>query len=262
MNYQNNLENDESSCCPSLLSCFLSSVFPCYWCCSCHTINEREEAVYLRFGKFEAVYRKPGLYCLNTAGLEGCKISTAIQSFDVPKLKVVDQCGNPLIVSGVVTYQVVDSKRAAIDVVNYRHYLSTQSEVVLRQICTLYPYQSSDEKAESLKDDAQKVKFEITKLLQEKASLAGIQIIAFEFKELSYAPEIAANMLLRQQAQARLSAKQIIVVGAVAIAHGAVDQMKKSGMELSKNEESRLVGNLLLTMCSETGIQPTIDIAQ
>lgn len=38
--------------------------------------------------------------------------------------------------------------------------------------------------------------------LQKKVDIAGIKVIAFQFNEISYAPEIAALMLKKQQAGA------------------------------------------------------------
>ncbi len=40
-------------------------------------------------------------------------IPTSMQTLDIKRATVVDKNGNPIVVSGVVTFQVVDSVRAA-----------------------------------------------------------------------------------------------------------------------------------------------------
>ena len=82
---------------------------------------------------------------------------------------------------------------------------------------------------DSLKTEAAKVRKEICQLLQAKASIAGIHVLNFEFKELSYAPEIAASMLVRQQAEAMLEARQVVVEGGVRIAYEAITHLKSAG---------------------------------
>ena len=187
-------------------------------------------------------------------------VSIAIQSLEVPSVKVVDVKGNPLIVSGVVTYQIVDSRRAALEVAAWRQYLSTQAEVVLKQICASHPYESRVVGEDSLKTEANKVRREICQLLQAKASIAGIHVLNFEFKELSYAPEIAASMLVRQQAEAMLETRQVVVEGGVRIAYEAITHLKSAGLEIGDGEASRLAGNLVLVICSESRVTPTIQL--
>lgn len=260
------MNDDFSTKCPSILSCIVSSIFPCFWASSFETLPQQQEMVVLNFGKVKGVIREPGLYCINPVGTETKKIYTSLQSFDIPQQKVVDVCGNPILVSGVVTMRIIDAKRALIDVVDCYKFLKTQSEVVLRQICSMYAYESRNEMkdqfaaTESLTTENGQIKAKVIELLQKKVSDAGVAIISFEFKEISYAPEIASNMLVKQQAQAKLDARHIIVDGAVNIATNAINQLKKNGIAVSDQESSRLVGNLVLTICGESNIQPVINL--
>jgi len=147
-----------------------------------------------------------------------------------------------------------------LDVASYLKYLQTQAEVVLKQICSSHPYISNNPNEDSLKREATKVKAEIISLIQAKALPAGIQILSFEFKELSYAPEIAAGMLVKQQAEAMLEARQIVVSGAVSIAMDAISHLKTSGLAIPDAEASRLASNLVVTICSESRVQPTLSM--
>jgi hypothetical protein len=53
----------------------------------------------------------------------------------------VDRNGNPLIVSGIVVYQFVNSKRAALDIENAAMFVRDQSQAVMKQIVSEYPYE-------------------------------------------------------------------------------------------------------------------------
>ena len=255
------VNDDFSLCCPSTLSCLCSALCPCVWLSACTQIDYNTELVYLNYGKFLGVLREPGISIVNPCGMEKVTVSVAIQSLEVPSVKVVDVKGNPLIVSGVVTFQIIDTKKAALDVSAWRSYLSTQAEVILKQICASHPYESRIAGEDSLKAEANKVRREIVQLLQAKVSLAGLHILNFEFKELSYAPEIAASMLVRQQAEAMLEARQVVVEGGVRIAYEAITHLKAAGLEIGDGEASRLASNLVLTICSESRITPTIQLS-
>jgi len=160
----------------------------------------------------------------------------------------------------VVTFQIIDTKKAALDVRQWLQYLNTQAEVVLKQICSSHPYESRIVGEDSLKTEAAKVRREIVQLLQAKVTLAGVHVLNFEFKELSYAPEIAASMLVRQQAEAMLEARQVVVEGGVRIAYEAIQHLRSAGLEIGDGEASRLAANLVLTICSESRITPTIQL--
>ena len=201
------------------------------------------------------------MHCpINLAGMERINVNIAVQSIEIAKVKVVDVKGNPLMVSGVVTFQIIDSKKAALDVKMWSSYLNTQAEVVLKQICSSHPYESRIAGEDSLKTEANKVRREIIQLLQAKVTLAGVHVMNFEFRELSYAPEIAASMLVRQQAEAMLEARQVVVEGGVRIAYEAVSHLRSAGLEIGDGEASRLAANLVLTICSESRITPTIQL--
>jgi hypothetical protein len=51
--------------------------------------------------------------------------------------------------------------------------------------------------------------------LQERLEVAGVTVLDTRLRRLAYAPEIAADMLRRQQADAIVAARQRIVEGAV-----------------------------------------------
>jgi len=239
------------------LSIFLGCLcFPFTICGSFFTLQEREEAVILRYGKYAGVIKEPGIHCSNCWGRTVLRVSTKTISVDLPNVKTADANGNPLIVSGVLSYTIRNPKKAKIDVSNSTAYVITQAQATLKQIVAKYPYES--DAGHSLKSDGGAVGQEFVEILQERVRIAGVKVHSFAFNEISYAPEIAAGMLKRQQAAATVQARRVIVQGAVDIAHGAVTELAAKGIHLEAEHQSRLVTNVLTVMCSDRDAQPTV----
>lgn len=91
------------------------------------------------------------------------------------------------------------------DVAYYSSYIESQALAVLKRACSLYPYECRTGK--SLQSESREVSALLVQLLQEKADVAGVRIVSFELADLQYAPEIAPGMLVRQQAQALIEAR-------------------------------------------------------
>lgn len=96
--------------------------------------------------------------------------------------------------------------------------------------------------------------------LQEAVNPAGIRVLGVRLNDLTYAPEIAQAMLMRQQALALIDARKTIVEGAVAIVHDAVDRLKKAGLEVSPQQREVLISNLLVVLCSGEHAQPVLQV--
>jgi regulator of protease activity HflC (stomatin/prohibitin superfamily) len=233
--------------------------FPIVCCCSWKQVNEREEAVVLQWGRYQKTIKEPGIRWVNCCGTEARTVSTSVRSVDVPQQKMVDGNGNPLLVSAVLVYQVENSFRAAIGVADYNQFVLQQGQAVLKQVVSQHPYEDPNG-GESLRNEAKKIGSQLVETLQAKVNIAGIKIFSYEFNELSYAPEIASQMLKRQQAHALVQARSTIVQGAVETAHGAISAMEAKGFGFSKEGKERLVSSLLTVMCSESDVHPTVSV--
>lgn len=229
------------------------------------SVKQQTETLIFRFGKYESTLTEAGLYWNNMCGREQRTCSTALQSLDLParnakNLVVLDSRGNPLVVSGVVVYHVSDTYKATVATENYRTFIETQSEAVLKNIVGRFPYEAQGD-APCLQRNGDVVAQALQVELQRQLVVAGIEIRSFSLKEISYAPVIAAAMLKRQQAQAMVEARQTIVAGAVDMTHSAVMQLKERGLALNDAETARLVSNLLTVICSESDASPTLPLS-
>lgn len=242
-----------------LLSLLLAVVFlPITLLGSWFVVHPQQEVVVLFWGRLSRVAREPGLYFQNVFGRKLIKVTTKQQAIELHKTTVADANANPIIVAGICTFRVVDSAKAALGVEDYQSFVKSQAVAVLKQVASKYPYESPDR--HSLKDEAAKVGGEMVQALSAKVAAAGVEVISFELSDLSYAPEIAQAMLVRQQAQALVDARKIIVTGAVEIVSGAVTLLAEQGIPLESTHQSRVVGNLLAIICGDAKVQPTYDI--
>lgn len=182
-----------------------------FLCCfnSCFILPERTSMVQLFFGNYNGTINEPGCYCRNSCFVELRKISTATSAIDLTNVKVADSHGSPLMVSGVVTYDVSNSRRAAIDVSNPFQFVADQAPAVLKRVVGKFPYETNATDQPSLRSETTAVSKMMREALQRRCNVAGIRIESFSINELSYAPEIAQSMLRRQQAEAMIEARQV-----------------------------------------------------
>jgi hypothetical protein len=96
--------------------------------------------------------------------------------------------------------------------------------------------------------------------LQNAADPAGIRVLNVLLNDLTYAPEIAQAMLMRQQAMALIDARKTIVEGAVAIVGDAVERLHAAGLEISVAQREQLISNLLVVLCSGERAQPVLQV--
>jgi len=254
-------EQDEDFVVPShcsLLSCLVGiACFPVSLL-SCYVVNPNEEIVLLDYGKYNGTVKEPGCHwtCLPGRGMH--RVSTKVKSIKIAETKTIDKNGNPLLINGILSYQIKSAKRATLDVERADDFVRTQGLAALKQIVCRHPYESDDE--DNLKSHADIIAREMVTILQARVEIAGIHILTFTFNEIFYAPEIASGMLKRQQANAILQARQVIVKGAVEIAQSAIYELGVHGIVLDDKAKARVVSNLLTVICSESHASPVLPL--
>jgi regulator of protease activity HflC (stomatin/prohibitin superfamily) len=193
--------------------------------------------------------------------LESKKISLKAMTLNNGKQKINDQLGNPIIIGIAVIWRVVNTAKAIFNVDNYKEFLSIQSDAALRNIVRLYPYDASNEDNErSLRGSSQEVAEKLRAEIQSKVEVAGLEIIEARITHLSYAPEIAAAMLQRQQASAIVDARQMIVEGAVGMVEMALSKLSENDIvQLDEERKAAMVSNLLVVLCANKDAQPVVN---
>lgn len=173
--------------------------------------------------------------------------------------KVNDSDGNPIDISAVVVWKVVDTAEALFEVDDYENYVEVQSEAALRVLASRHPYDSNDGTT-SLRGNTKEVCDQLQIDIQERLDKAGVEVIEARISHLAYAPEIAAAMLQRQQASAVVAARSQIVEGAVGMVEMALEHLKRDGIiDLDEERKAAMVSNLLVVLCSDRHTQPVIN---
>lgn len=245
-------------------------------------IAPNDSRVLLLFGEYKGTVRDSGFYWVNPFYTKR-KLSLRVRNFETGSTstaeeknqagqvikaasrtasrpsKVNDSDGNPIEISAVVVWKVVDTAEALFEVDDYEHFVEVQSEAALRVLASRHPYDNNEEEV-SLRGNTTEVCDQLKTDIQERLDKAGVDVIEARISHLAYAPEIAAAMLQRQQAQAVVSARTKIVEGAVGMVDMALDQLKREGIvELDEERKAAMVSNLLVVLCSDRHTQPVVN---
>ncbi len=212
-------------------------------------VEPRQARVLLRFGTFSRTVQTPGIHWAFPIGLQklGASLRDAVGT--LPVVTVVEASGNPIQVSAVVVYRVVDARRALLDIRGYHAFVMNQASAALKAICSRYAYSARTSGEPCLKAESPEVLAALQSALQEHVNHAGIEIVLVRLNDLTYAPEIAQAMLLRQQAQAMIEARRTLVDGAVGIAQDALAGLATAGLQLRAPARTALLSNLTLLLC-------------
>ena len=222
-------------------------------------VQPNQAKAILFFGQYLGTIKDNGLF-VTVPLTQKINVSLKVRNFNSSLLKVNDSDGNPIEISAVVVFRVVDTAKALFDVDYYQDFVEIQSETAIRHIATQYPYDTFNDDDLTLRGNTNEVSEELAQELQERLAVAGVEVIETRLNHLAYATEIASAMLQRQQAKAILSARQIIVEGAVSMTQMALEQIE-DGQDINFTDDRKvqLINNLLVSIITDKGTQPVIN---
>jgi regulator of protease activity HflC (stomatin/prohibitin superfamily) len=244
-------------------------------------IAPNQARVLLLFGKYKGSALESGFFWVNPF-FSKKKISLRIRNFETGSVhtperksaegvvqaksrtsgrpsKVNDRDGNPIDISAVVVWRVVNTAEALFEVDDFEDFVSVQSEAALRNMASRHPYDSEDHEI-SLRGSTSEISDQLKADIGDRLDKAGVEVIEARISHLAYSPEIAAAMLQRQQAQAVVAARTKIVEGAVGMVEMALDKLSEKGIiELDDERRAAMVSNLLVVLCSDRHTQPVVN---
>ncbi len=248
-------------------------------------IEPNEARVMLFFGKYEGTVKDNGFFWVNPFYSKK-KLTLRARNLDAEPIKVNDKSGNPILIGMVVVWKVVDTYKASFDIDNasmasaavgsnidnvntkmkaYENFVQIQSEAALRNVAGMYPYDhmSSDDAKNNtltLRSGGEEINDLLEHQINERLSIAGIEVLEARINYIAYAPEIAAVMLRRQQAGAIIAAREKIVEGAVGMVEIALKKFANDGIiELDDDKKAAMVSNLMVVLCGQENAQPIIN---
>lgn len=242
-----------------------------------------EARVMMFFGEYKGTFTKVGYSWVNPF-INTKKLSLRARNLDAEPIKVNDKTGNPVMIGLVLVWKIKDTYKAMFEIDSqtmaqsgaaqqvgtnvsnvmraFEKFVKTQSDAALRQVAGLYAYDNNESgnKELTLRDGADEINKQLEEKLDERLSMAGIEVVEARINYLAYAPEIAAVMLRRQQADAIISAREKIVEGAVSMVKMALNKLSSEDIvELDDDKKAAMVSNLLVVLCGDDSAQPVVN---
>ncbi len=223
-------------------------------------VQPRTQVIVLRFGKYRYTVRDEGLAYAFPFGRALHRVTSSMISVDLPKMMVLEQNGSPIEVSGICSYRVVEAGKALLEIENFNSYVGLLAGAVMKNVCAEYPDETQDASKPCLRKENDVITKHLIRDLQTLVAPAGIEILQMRINDLTYAPEIAQSMLLRQQAVAMVDARRTIVEGAVWTVCNAQEKMRAAGLAMEPAVVQSFAHNLMLVLCSGERVQTFMPI--
>ena len=242
-------------------------------------LEPNEARVMLFFGEYRGTFYENGYWWVNPF-LTAKKISVRARNLNVDPIKVNDKTGNPIMIGLVLVWRIKhnDIYKAVFEIDAHtadgtpvsaskrmnilENFVSVQSDAALRQVAGCYAYDNNDSKTDelTLRSNSEEINNQLERTLNERLEMAGIEVVEARINYLAYAPEIAAVMLRRQQADAIISAREKIVEGAVSMVEMALKKLSEEEIvELDEERKAAMVTNLLVVLCADEAAQPIVN---
>lgn len=253
------------------------------FCANGFTKQEPNEAkVLVFFGKYSGTIDRTGFFWVNPL-LSKKSVSLRARNLNPEPIKVNDKAGNPVMIGMVLVWKLKDTYKAMFEIdsqslagstarisqsyssrllsLAFENFVRVQSDAALRQVASCYAYDNPSTESEfTLRSNADEINDQLVRTLNERLAMAGLHVVEARINYLAYAPEIAAVMLRRQQADAIISAREKIVEGAVGMVKMALDKLNNEGVvDLDDERKAAMVSNLLVVLCSDEPAQPVVN---
>ena len=261
------------------LACVLLLTTIINWC-GFVMVEPNEARVMMFFGKYRGTYKTVGYHWINPF-VNTKKLSLRARNLDAQPIKVNDKQGNPVMIGMVLVWRLKDTYKAMFEIDSqtmasnaatvganvssimraFENFVQIQSDAALRQVAGLYAYDNTTTNDElTLRSGGDEVNEQLKEQLEERLAMAGIEIVEARINYLAYAPEIAAVMLRRQQADAIIAAREKIVEGAVTMVKLALDKLSADEVvELDDDKKAAMVSNLMVVLCGDDAAQPVVN---
>ena len=245
-------------------------------------IEPNEARVMIFFGEYEGTVKDNGFFWVNPFYTKK-KLTLRARNLDAEPIKVNDKTGNPIMIGMVVVWKVTDTYKASFDIDNasmsvnpqpgvdnvsqkmkaYENFVKIQADSALRYVAGMYAYDHTGTAGDdelTLRSGGEEVNNILEEQINERLRISGIDVVEARINYLAYAPEIAAVMLRRQQADAIIAAREKIVDGAVGMVKMALKKLADEEIiDLDDDKKAAMVSNLMVVLCSEEGTQPVVN---
>jgi membrane protease subunit HflC len=179
---------------------FYSSIF---------VVNEREQAIVLRFGEINQVIREPGLYFkIPTNFVDRVQIiDDRLLSFDIEDMRVQVRDGRRYLVDAFVAFRITDPVKfrenvsGSVDIA--RENMRTRLDAALRQVYGQRSFEAA------LSEQRGEMMIEVRDQLRPLSTEVGIQIVDVRIKRTDLLPEVSQQTFERMRAERLAEAAEL-----------------------------------------------------
>jgi membrane protease subunit HflC len=176
---------------------------------SIFVVNEREQALVLRFGEIDQVIREPGIYFkIPTAIVDSVQIiEDRLLNFELEDLRVQVRDGRRYIVSAFIVFKIIDPREfrenvsGSLDIA--RENMRTRLDAALRRVYGGRSFEAalSEQRAEMM--------IEVRDQLRPLTEELGINIVDVRIKRTDLLPEVSQQTFERMRAERLAEAAQL-----------------------------------------------------
>jgi membrane protease subunit HflC len=176
---------------------------------SIFVVNEREQALVLRFGEIKRVIREPGIYFkIPTAFVDTVQIiDDRLLNFDLNDIRVQVRDGRRYIVDAFVAYRIVDPRKFRENVSGNieiaQENMRTRLDAALRAVYGQRSFEAA------LSEQRGQMMVEVADQLRPLSSEVGIKIVDVRIKRTDLLPEVSQQTFERMRAERLAEAAQL-----------------------------------------------------
>ena len=165
--------------------------------------DQWEKAIILRLGRFRSI-KGPGLFLIiPVIDFISYWIDTRVITTTFKTEKTLTKDTVPVDVDAVLFWKVIDPKKAALDVADYRSAISWASQTALRDV--IGKTMLSD-----MLEGREKISAELQKIIDERTEPWGVNVISVEVKDVLIPPALEDAMSMQAQAERERQARVIL----------------------------------------------------
>jgi regulator of protease activity HflC (stomatin/prohibitin superfamily) len=212
------------------------------------SVPANTQTIITRFGKIDRIVDSGIRW--SPLGNRNINVFIGSQVLNIKEKPLLDLDRTPIIVSATLQYHINDVIKYSVFANSNTDILERELNIALRSICNTYKF-------ESLVSNTSEISNLVKSAFEQKINEYGFSINNFTIIDINWSHEIAKQMLIKNQTQAMLQSRTLIVNAATEIVNSTIKSINISSQEA----KDKLITNLLTVLVSNSGTYNTIDLS-
>jgi len=170
-------------------------------------LKEYERGVVFRLGKCVKGVKGPGLVLIIPFGIDILvRVDLRVVTMDIPTQDVITRDNVSVKVNGVLYFQVVDARKAILEVEQFYYATSQLAQTTLRSVC-------GQEELDQLLIERDQINLKIQAILDRHSDPWGVKVNLVEVKQIDLPAEMQRSMAKQAESERERRAKVIHAKG-------------------------------------------------